>query len=163
MKEKNKENKEINKNNLKCKSKILQFISDMIEIDDPMNSIYSFEQDFNNWDHDVLILSSWKWNRENRRENDSYLYIENIGVYDDISILARALQHLFLKINKKEKINIEDIGLMYNGDQLIFNFYKEGFINNIQYRISFMDLNQRKPDSKYEGYKFDSEQKLCMK
>ena len=137
----------------KCNSKMLQSILDQSNIDcgakdDYYNDIISFERYFNEWDHDAIILSRWTWNLPNRRESERYVYFEKIGVYTDISILARSLQFLL----PQEKIHVS----LFSGEELTFTIYEnDEYSKSTVYKCEFIDLNQRRPNKHYESNKLD--------
>lgn len=143
-------NKSLKSPNFTCKSKMLQSILDMKNIqceskDDYYNDIISFERFWNEWDHDSILLSSWRWVR---RDKDSYVYIEPLAVYTDISIFARAMQFLLP--------HDSDIRVYFDGDYLRFTIYdNDQFTSSVEYEAKYMDVNQRNPRKHVDGWKFN--------
>lgn len=135
-----------------CKSKMLQCILDMKNLgcgtkDSYYNDIISFERYWHEWDHDVILLTEWNWNRKNK---DSYVYVEPKGIYTDISIFARSLQYL---LPSMDKIHVD-----LRGEELSFTIYEdEKFNSNKTYETKFLDLNQRDPKKHIDGWKFEIE------
>lgn len=136
----------------KCKNHMLEAINDMQNLqvngskDSQYNDFIMFEDHFENWDKQAIILTQWDWNRTS---SEPYIYVTPIGVYTDIGVFARKLQRILSEF--------EDISVIMMGSDLHITGYpeKDNYDKNTSFEAKFLHIDQIEDDFHHEGWKFD--------
>jgi hypothetical protein len=128
----------------KCKNHMLECINTLPNMvhnghaDSQWNDFILFEDMFEHWDGDAILLTKWRYDREYA---EPYVYIQPLAVFTNIGDLARRLQH--------ELPHDREISAMMWGDELHLD---DG---RYTYRAAIIEVNQKVGAKHYEGWKFD--------
>ena len=130
-----------------CRNHMLEVINAMPNmshngfVDSKYNDFILFEDSFERWDGDAILLTRWHYNR---KYSEPYVYIQPLCVFTDIGTFARRLQH--------ELPHDREIHCMMMGDELHLD---DGVY---LYRAAVIEVNQKVGAKHYEGWKFDIKQ-----
>ena len=140
-----------------CKNKMLECINSYENLsvngskDSKYNDLIKFEEHFECWDDNLIVLEKVNYGHESGERGRPYVYITIEGIFDNIGMLARHLQHILPYANTGLKISAMDFG----GD-LNINIHDDLFVpfSHPTYVARTHQLNQMGDGKHKEGHKF---------
>lgn len=142
----------------KCKNQMLECINSYKNLsvngskDSQYNDLIAFENHFENWDSDLIILEKISYGHEGGDDGKPYVYVTIEGIFNNIGMFARRLQKILPHSGTDKTISVMD----YGGD-LHINIHTKGdycpFKEPI-YQATTHKLNQIQEDMHIEGHKW---------
>ena len=141
----------------KCRNHILQCINEYENLsvngqkDSSYNDLIAFENHFENWDSNLIVLEKIEYGHEGDGGRP-YVYITIEGIFDNIGMFARRLQGILPHSGSDKTISVMDFG----GDLNISIHTKDDYtpFKNPTYVAKTYKLNQVKETAHIDGHKF---------
>jgi len=141
----------------KCKNHMLECINDYKNLsvngskDSKYNDLIAFEDHFNGWDSNLIVLEKITYGHEGEPQGRPYVYVTIEGIYDNIGMFARKLQDILPYDSSGLTISCMDFG----GDlNISIHDGKWTPFSQPTYRAKTHKLNQIKSHEYIEGSKW---------